>query len=40
MRGLVIILMALDHTRGFIAPSGANPTDFDSTTLGFFLVRW
>ena len=40
MRGLVIILMALDHVRGFIAPSGSNPTDFESTTLAFFSVRW
>ena len=40
MRGLVIVLMTLDHLRGFIAPSGANPTDLDSTTLAFFLVRW
>lgn len=40
MRGLVIVLMTLDHLRGFIAPSGANPTDLGSTTLAFFLVRW
>ena len=40
LRGLVIVLMALDHVRGFIAPMGANPTDFDSTTVSFFLVRW
>ena len=32
--------MILDHIRGFIAPSGADPTDFGSTTVGFFLVRW
>jgi len=40
LRGLVIALMALDHMRGFIAPAGANPTDFTTTTTGFFLVRW
>ena len=40
LRGVVIVLMALDHVRGFVAPSGANPTDWDTTTLGFFLVRW
>jgi uncharacterized membrane protein len=32
--------MALDHVRGFVAPSGANPTDWDTTTFGFFSVRW
>ena len=32
--------MALDHVRGFIAPVGANPTDFANTTELFFLVRW
>lgn len=40
LRGLVIVLMALDHVRGFVTPAGANPTDLDSTTLGFFLIRW
>ncbi len=40
LRGLVIALMALDHVRGFIAPAGANPTDWQSTTFAFFLVRW
>ena len=40
LRGLVIVLMALDHVRGFVAPSGANPTDWESTTFAFFLVRW
>ena len=40
LRGLVIVLMTLDHVRGFVAPSGANPMDWDTTTVGFFLVRW
>lgn len=40
LRGLVIVLMTLDHVRGFCTPTGASPTDLDSTTLGFFLVRW
>jgi uncharacterized membrane protein len=40
LRGLVIVLMALDHTRGFIQPEGANPTDWSATTMPFFLVRW
>ncbi len=40
LRGLVIVLMALDHTRGFIQPEGANPTDWATTTIPFYLVRW
>ncbi len=40
LRGWVILLMALDHIRGFVAPSGANPTDWDTATFAFFLVRW
>ena len=40
LRGLVIILMALDHCRGFVVPSGLSPENLETTTLGFFLVRW
>jgi len=40
LRGLVIVLMALDHVRGFVAPSGADPTNWETTTFAFFLVRW
>lgn len=40
LRGLVIVLMALDHVRGFFTPAGADPTDLDHTTLGFFAIRW
>ena len=40
LRGWVIVLMVLDHIRGFLAPSGANPTDWETTTFAFFLVRW
>ncbi len=40
LRGLVIVLMALDHTRAWIAPRGLGPEDLDHTTLPFFLCRW
>ncbi len=40
LRGLVIVLMALDHVRGFVAPAGMNPTNWETTTFAFFLVRW
>jgi len=32
--------MALDHVRGFVAPAGSDPTNWESTTFAFFLVRW
>ncbi len=40
LRGLVIVLMALDHTRGFFSPAGVGPENYDETTLPFFLTRW
>lgn len=40
LRGLAIVVMALDHIRGFIAPLGADPTNFEQTTEWFFLIRW
>jgi len=40
LRGLVIVLMALDHSRGFIAPLGLSPENLDTTTIPFFLSRW
>jgi uncharacterized membrane protein len=38
LRGLVIVLMALDHTRDFFGASGANPRDI--TDPAVFLTRW
>lgn len=38
LRGVVMILMALDHTRDFFGMPGANPTD--PTSTGLFLTRW
>ncbi|MCP4805932.1 MAG: hypothetical protein GY913_03825 [Proteobacteria bacterium] len=38
LRGIVILLMALDHVRGFTAPFG--PEDLDQTTFLFFMTRW
>lgn len=43
LRGVVMILMALDHVRDFLhngAMTGASPTDFRSTTTTLFLTRW
>src|SRR5271166_6443048 len=38
LRGLAIVLMALDHTRDFFGASGPNPRDITDPAL--FLTRW
>ncbi|HEV2401964.1 MAG TPA: heparan-alpha-glucosaminide N-acetyltransferase domain-containing protein [Candidatus Sulfotelmatobacter sp.] len=40
VRGVVMILMALDHTREFFGNPSANPTDLESTTVALFFTRW
>ena len=40
LRGGVIALMALDHTRGFFQTAGASPEDYANTSLAFFVMRW
>ena len=38
LRGLIMIFMALDHTRDFFGASGMNPRDVTDPAL--FLTRW
>ena len=40
LRGLVMILMALDHVRDFFGPPGISPTNLAQTTVPLFLTRW
>jgi len=40
VRGIVMVLMALDHVREFFGKSGLNPTDLATTTVPLFFTRW
>jgi uncharacterized membrane protein len=40
VRGVIMIVMALDHVRDFFGNSGVNPTDPANTTVALFFTRW
>src|SRR3954464_15656426 len=40
VRGAIMVLMALDHTRDFFGIPGQNPTDLTSASAALFLTRW
>ena len=40
VRGIIMILMAIDHTRDYFGNLAANPTDLATTTVPLFLTRW
>ena len=40
VRGVIMILMALDHTRDFFGIPGQNPTNLATASAGLFLTRW
>ena len=40
VRGFIMILMALDHTRDFFGVPGVSPTDPATTTIPLFFTRW
>ena len=40
VRGIIMIIMALDHTRDYFGSLAVNPTDLATTTPGLFMTRW
>jgi uncharacterized membrane protein len=40
VRGIIMILMALDHTRDFFGNAAASPTNLATTTVALFFTRW
>src|SRR5215218_608762 len=40
LRGIVMVLMALDHTRDFFGIPGISPTNLAQTTAPLFFTRW
>ncbi|HUR20369.1 MAG TPA: heparan-alpha-glucosaminide N-acetyltransferase domain-containing protein [Vicinamibacterales bacterium] len=40
VRGLIMIIMALDHTRDFFGIPGQDPTNMATTTTALFFTRW
>jgi uncharacterized membrane protein len=40
LRGVIMVIMALDHTRDFFGIPGQNPTDLAHASAALFLTRW
>src|SRR5687767_14932408 len=40
VRGIIMIIMALDHTRDYFGSLAVSPTDLATTTPGLFMTRW
>ncbi|NER24553.1 MAG: DUF1624 domain-containing protein [Symploca sp. SIO1C2] len=40
LRGLVMVLMALDHVSGFFSNPGFNPLDLEQSNVPLFFTRW
>ncbi|MEO6238112.1 MAG: heparan-alpha-glucosaminide N-acetyltransferase domain-containing protein [Vicinamibacterales bacterium] len=40
VRGVIMIIMALDHTRDFFGIPGQNPTNLANASAALFLTRW
>ena len=40
LRGLVIVIMALDHVREWFTAANFEPTDINETNAAYFFTRW
>jgi uncharacterized membrane protein len=40
VRGIIMILMALDHTRDFFGSTAIDPTNLERTSVPLFFTRW
>lgn len=40
VRGIIMVLMALDHVRDYFGDLAANPTNLATTTIPLFFTRW
>jgi uncharacterized membrane protein len=40
LRGVVMVVMALDHVRDFFGGTGVSPTNLATTTVPLFFTRW
>ncbi|HYH13895.1 MAG TPA: heparan-alpha-glucosaminide N-acetyltransferase domain-containing protein [Flavisolibacter sp.] len=40
LRGLIMVIMALDHVRDYFGPTPFRPEDVSQTTVGLFFTRW
>ena len=40
LRGVVIVLMGLDHVRDFFGPTGYRPEDLSQASAALFFTRW
>ena len=40
LRGVIIVIMALDHSHDFFGSLSSQPTDLSTTTAGLFFTRW
>ena len=40
LRGVIMVIMAIDHTRDYFGIPGDNPTNLATTTVALFFTRW
>src|ERR1700750_2933437 len=40
IRGLIMVIMTLDHSRDFLHYAGPSPTNMQTTTVILFFTRW